>query len=1067
MDPKAYAVAQARIKAHREATEQAYLAAEAEKRRLRDNEMHPQRQQKHSVFSGVSSAFSHASSKFVEVVDHGTDYAKRHFDKVVTHFTDEQDLRPPQHAFHVAHHYKPVAAHIHFSEQEVEQLFFLYRDLVGYRAGIDPDTSVGFMSLEQFSMLLPAKLDNASRIVLPNGALLSSTRDRATFVSPAPLIAHSNHKGMGEHALPLSVRQMMYRHACALLSAPELDFGCFVRFLSIVVADPPAHKIDLLFDIFSSERGDEVTAVSFSATAHCIAGALLSAPIDSLKDRGSTVQLQLFQPLQEDDVREYVAQIVLRWRDYTAHGTCDRITRPEWRAMCRDLSQLVHSNTLDGNTAWLVSERPEVRSLFECFGLFTYVYETHVWAVKALAAGDVSLNSRLKPRVEGLIVYEEKGRLGSVFKKAWVEVHSGFFHRYRPSSLYTHPIKVQCLEGCEFEDATSEQHDHCILVKLADSNFRIAFSSEDMKGRWLQSLKAHSTSCNFGTARATTPDRVGNCVQWYVDGADMYLAAAEAMEAAKHQIFITDWFFTPELFLERTDKDGSIQLHSERRLDKILARKAEQGVEIFVLPWSETKLALGLNSANVKLVLEALSDNIKVLCHPVNMPVKWSHHQKTIVVDQRIAFVGGLDLCLGRWDLQSHPISDIGAHHFFPGKDYYNPAYAEFAGVEDPFTDMPDLNRHKHPRMGWHDVHSAIAGPAARDVARNFIQRWNHHRRELCSSYRYLVPDTSFVRPHGMGRVQLLRSVSSWSCGIPVPERSIYNTYVDAINYAEHFIFIENQYFISSTAGGCVENLIATALFQRISRAIANQEPFRVLIIVPRHPEGSVESAATRYIMFWQYSTIGAHSNSLLQALARSYPGVDISQYIAFYSLRHAAPLHEKLVTEQIYVHSKLMIVDDRVVLVGSANINDRSMDGDRDSEIAVCVRDTDWITAQMCGKPYYVTRFAHELRVQLMAEHLGLLSDYNGVLREAVDPFTAYTCAQAKAKANTSILKSVFGDEGVASKSVDRTLERDEWVGRLCGHLSLFDHHVVPGAELLPTYTDVDILLAGDDVFT
>eukprot|EP01121_Diplochlamys_sp_Union-15-3_P002137 TRINITY_DN11857_c0_g1_i1.p1 TRINITY_DN11857_c0_g1~~TRINITY_DN11857_c0_g1_i1.p1 ORF type:complete len:184 (+),score=10.67 TRINITY_DN11857_c0_g1_i1:593-1144(+) len=76
---------------------------------------------------------------------------------------------------------------------------------------------------------------------------------------------------------------------------------------------------------------------------------------------------------------------------------------------------------------------------------------------------------------------------------------------------------------------------------------------------------------------------------------------------------------------------------------------------------------------------------------------------------------------------------------------------------------------------------------------------------------------------------------------------------------------------------------------------------------------------------------------------------------------------------EQIYVHSKLMIVDDRYVICGSANINDRSMLGDRDSEIALIVKGNKICNSMMNGKPYEVREFAHNLRIKLWAEHLGM----------------------------------------------------------------------------------------------
>lgn len=85
------------------------------------------------------------------------------------------------------------------------------------------------------------------------------------------------------------------------------------------------------------------------------------------------------------------------------------------------------------------------------------------------------------------------------------------------------------------------------------------------------------------------------------------------------------------------------------------------------------------------------------------------------------------------------------------------------------------------------------------------------------------------------------------------------------------------------------------------------------------------------------YDTICRDKHSILQSL--NYIK-NLGEYIQFYTLRTHGTIHNIPVTEIVYVHSKLMIIDDRVVLIGSANINDRSMMGSRDSEIAVVIED-------------------------------------------------------------------------------------------------------------------------------
>jgi len=103
--------------------------------------------------------------------------------------------------------------------------------------------------------------------------------------------------------------------------------------------------------------------------------------------------------------------------------------------------------------------------------------------------------------------------------------------------------------------------------------------------------------------------------------------------------------------------------------------------------------------------------------------------------------------------------------------------------------------------------------------------------------------------------------------------------------------------------------------------------------------------------------------------------GIDKPQnYISFHSLRNHSFLNNTPITELIYVHSKLLIADDRVVICGSANINDRSMIGKRDSEIAAIIMDEEFEDGRMNGKKYPSGVFAGRLRKYLFKEHLGLL---------------------------------------------------------------------------------------------
>jgi phospholipase D1/2 len=135
-------------------------------------------------------------------------------------------------------------------------------------------------------------------------------------------------------------------------------------------------------------------------------------------------------------------------------------------------------------------------------------------------------------------------------------------------------------------------------------------------------------------------------------------------------------------------------------------------------------------------------------------------------------------------------------------------------------------------------------------------------------------------------------------------------------------------------------------------------------------------------VLHWQQRTISKGGTSLIESLAqyleaeRGKAGVDIGRvedYIIFCSLRQHALLKGKPVTEMIYVHAKLMIVDDEMVIVGSANINDRSLDGARDSEICVAIEDDHKIATRLAGREVSVGLFGHSLRAKLFKEHFDI----------------------------------------------------------------------------------------------
>ncbi|KAL7942204.1 phospholipase D [Trichoderma barbatum] len=494
------------------------------------------------------------------------------------------------------------------------------------------------------------------------------------------------------------------------------------------------------------------------------------------------------------------------------------------------------------------------------------------------------------------------------------------------------------------------------------------------------------------------PVRSGVFAQWLVDGRDYMWNVSRAINMARDVIYIHDWWLSPELYMRRP-----ACISQKWRLDRLLQKKAKEGVKVFVIIYRNVEAAVPIDSEYTKFSLLNLHPNIFVQRSPNQFKKNqffFAHHEKICIVDHDVAFLGGIDLCFGRWDSPQHPIVDDkptgfepsempkDAEHvqLFPGKDYSNPRVQDFFNLNEPYEEMYD--RGKVPRMPWHDISMQVVGQPARDLTRHFVQRWNYLRRgrKPTRPLPFLLPppDAKFEDLEALGltgtcEVQMLRSASNWSLGTDDTEFSIQTAYVHMIEESDHFVYIENQFFITSTEayGTRIVNRIGDALVDRIIRAHQKGENWRAVIIIPLMPgfQNTVdeqEGTSVRLIVMCQYRSICRGEHSIFGRLRAA--GIEPEDYINFYSLRQWGMMgNEVLVTEQLYIHAKAIVVDDRIALIGSANINERSLLGSRDSEVAAIVRDTDMIWSKMGGKPYQVGRFAHTLRMRLMREHLGL----------------------------------------------------------------------------------------------
>ncbi|XP_029482330.1 phospholipase D1-like isoform X1 [Oncorhynchus nerka] len=733
------------------------------------------------------------------------------------------------------------------------------------------------------------------------------------------------------------------------------------------------------------------------------------------------------------------------------------------------------------------------------------------------------------------------------WSKRWLVVKDSFLLYMKPDSGAIAFVLLVDKEFCIKMDSKDTETRHGVRIDSLSRALVLKCSSYRHARWWGQAIEGFVQK--HGSA-FLTDHRFGSFARqehnipakWYVNGKTYMADVADALEEAEEEIFITDWWLSPEIFMKRPVVEGN-----RWRLDCILRRKAQQGVRIFVMLYKEVELALGINSEYSKRTLMHLHPNVKVMRHPDHVSSSvylWAHHEKIIIIDQSVAFVGGIDLAYGRWDDREHRLTDMGsvtrsvaleqaegssfkmataptsssapsngkgaaalvvdsgdqpklkglgrirrtgfsmkrhlqkhglAHadsvssvdsseektvrsmqtgiggvgelvgdtRFWHGKDYCNFVYKDWIQLDKPFDDF--IDRHTHPRMPWHDIASVVHGKAARDVARHFIQRWNFCKimkpKYRSLSYPYLLPkshttagEIRYQVPNCIpAKVQILRSASDWSAGIKYHEESIHNAYVHAIKNSQHYIYIENQFFISCTDNRHVFNKIGDAIAERIIQAYKEGKKFRVYVVTPLLPgfEGDINTgggSAIQAVMHYNYRTMNRGDCSIISQLKREMDEQWMN-YISFCGLRTHAELEGRLVTELVYVHSKMLIADDNTVIIGSANINDRSMLGKRDSEVAVIVEDSETVTAVMDGQEYQAGRYALALRLECFRTILGAHTDLS---IDVSDPLSDHfykeiwmtTCAR-----NATIYQKVF--RCLPSSDVRNILELEGYLAK------------------------------------
>lgn len=382
--------------------------------------------------------------------------------------------------------------------------------------------------------------------------------------------------------------------------------------------------------------------------------------------------------------------------------------------------------------------------------------------------------------------------------------------------------------------------------------------------------KAALVAQSGGWAADSPPPRPGNRLEVLIDGEAALGRMVDELSRAASTVCLTGWFLSPDFVM----RNGTSPVVVRNLLAELAGR-----LDVRVLLWAGAPLPVFRPSRRtVRQTRDELRrSGIRCELDAHERPLH-CHHEKTIVVDGRLAFVGGIDLTAmagDRRDSQRHP------------------ARAD---------------------VGWHDVATVVEGPVVADVAAHFALRWHGVTGET-------LPAPPAPPEAGTSTVQLARTVPEGMYpGLPRGSFGILETYTRAIRSARELVYLESQYLWSPE----IVRLLAEKLRHPPT------ERFRVLIVLPGHPYGGADD------------TRGG-----LAELDAADAGAGRVLACALY-----APAGR--VADLIYVHAKVGIIDDRVLIVGSANLNDHSMFNDTE---AVLVTDDAGLAAHT--------------RHRLWAEHL------------------------------------------------------------------------------------------------
>ncbi len=459
---------------------------------------------------------------------------------------------------------------------------------------------------------------------------------------------------------------------------------------------------------------------------------------------------------------------------------------------------------------------------------------------------------------------------------------------------------------------------------------------------------------NTWWAEGDTPIHTDSRVTYLVDGHTTMLTMCRHFLMAQKYIYLANWGISPTMELvrgkdHRAGSDGSLEQEAllaelraeglqEAEIDfwcshdltvqAILGYMVGKGIEVKVLLWDSPEIFTHYNpkaayqefvEVRVTCMLDDCSRGI--LHHPIE-----SLHQKIAIVDGTHAFVGGIDPLIelngdfDRWD--------------FPMHQFSSPLRRNIQ------------NFSPHP---WHDAHAIIEGPAAGDVELNFRQRWNDVVQRHHQDDQLLVPEHPLASPiESNSLVQLARTIPEHTYGFGPKQgiQGIAQLYANALNNAQHFVYLENQYFWLHAYDGIDMPLLGSDS-PEMERNIhelgaALERGATVAIVLPDHPNPG-----------------RAFTDAGLARLREEAPEAATQGRIQAFCLATSANIDGVEHYQPIYVHAKVAIIDDLWSTMGSANLNNRGMCDDTEMNVAV-------LDAEL----------ARGLRLMLWAEHLGLMSE-------------------------------------------------------------------------------------------